>query len=432
MYKRLPHGPHRLARDEVVLHQRRRIHGGMIEAVAQSGYERTSVKQVIALAGVSRRSFYELFANKEACFLTTFDLIADRDIRRVTDAYRGAGGPIEERLGATFAKFVEQGSASRKATLLVLVEAQKAGPAATLRLRRATATCEQLLARCFAESPDASALPTPIVRCMIGGLHGALASRLGSSPSTRDDGLAEQMLSWTLLFQSPTVEAMADRLGRRLTRRMRQISLASAHRRVEDPAGPDQDERARLLEHALRLAALHDYRELTGPQIADEAHVSIDTFLELFADRDECFLAALDMIGAELRGMAAVASTSADWPQAVRSAVAAIMSRVAERPVYARTIAQEAFFAGAGAVERNLALTRDIAVLLTEGAPAPARCEVAIDAIAGAFLQVLRCQVMAGRIQLLAALSDYFAYVVLAPFIGAEAAADALAVDAPS
>src|SRR5271170_7931966 len=74
IYKRLPHGPHRLERNEVILHQRARIHGAMVEAIACNGYEGTSVKQVIGLAGVSRRSFYEQFANKEACFLATCDL----------------------------------------------------------------------------------------------------------------------------------------------------------------------------------------------------------------------------------------------------------------------------------------------------------------------------------------------------------------------
>ena len=42
-----------------------------------------------------------------------------------------------------------------KAILLVLVEAQTAGAAGTLRLHRVTATCEQMLARSFLESPEA-------------------------------------------------------------------------------------------------------------------------------------------------------------------------------------------------------------------------------------------------------------------------------------
>ena len=55
---------HRLSRSAVVRHQRVRIHGAMIEAVAQHGYGATSVRLVVGLAGVSRRCFYEQFTNK--------------------------------------------------------------------------------------------------------------------------------------------------------------------------------------------------------------------------------------------------------------------------------------------------------------------------------------------------------------------------------
>jgi AcrR family transcriptional regulator len=418
----------------VILHQRRRIHGAMVEAVSQSGYERTSVKQVIGLAGVSRRSFYELFSNKEECFLATFDLIVHRDLQRITKAYTTTEGGLEERLGAAFEKFVERATTSRKATRLVLVEAQTAGTNGALRLRRATATCEQLLAKSFLEGPRASPLPAPIVRGITGGLHGAASTRLGREPSEQEGDLAEQMLTWTLLFHTPSAVEMAERLTGRLTRRMREIALETAHPRPVAPPASDRhgDDRGRLLENALRLAALHDYRELTAPQIADEARVPIDAFLELFADKDNCFLAGLDMIGEEMLEIAADPSlVSRDWPRAVRTVVAELMSYLAERPLYARTIAQEAFFAGSGAVERNLALAASLATLLTEGAPAPARSEIAVEAIAGAFLHLVRCQVAAGRIQLLTAMSDYFAYIVLAPFIGAEAAIEALGDEAP-
>ena len=98
LYKRLPHGPHRLPRAAVIRHQRARIHGAMVEAVAQSGYWGASVKQVIGLAGVSRRSFYEQFANKQECFLATFDLLAGRALRQTVEAYRAVDGGVEERL----------------------------------------------------------------------------------------------------------------------------------------------------------------------------------------------------------------------------------------------------------------------------------------------------------------------------------------------
>ena len=57
----------------------------MVEAVAADGYEATSVKQLIGLAGVSRRSFYEQFANKQECFLATFDLLAQRGSSRTSE-----------------------------------------------------------------------------------------------------------------------------------------------------------------------------------------------------------------------------------------------------------------------------------------------------------------------------------------------------------
>ena len=54
LYQRLPRGPHKLGPTQVARHQRLRMHGAMVEAVAANGYAQTSVKQIIALAGVSR------------------------------------------------------------------------------------------------------------------------------------------------------------------------------------------------------------------------------------------------------------------------------------------------------------------------------------------------------------------------------------------
>jgi hypothetical protein len=92
LYKRLPHGPHGLGRDEVARHQRARIHGGMVESVYQRGYAATSVAHVIALAGVSRRAFYEQFTNKEDCFLSTYDAFVAASRKRVLKAWLGERG----------------------------------------------------------------------------------------------------------------------------------------------------------------------------------------------------------------------------------------------------------------------------------------------------------------------------------------------------
>lgn len=426
LYKRLPHGPHRLGRNEVIQHQRTRIHGAMIEAVWQDGYEGTSVKQVIGLAGVSRRSFYEQFANKEECFLATFDMLAERGVKRLRMAYLSAGGGIQERLSATFAALADAASNDRKAAGLVVVESQMAGPPGLLRLRRATATCEQLLSQGFVESPETQPLAAPIVRGIAGGLHGALSTNLREGRPSADE-LAGEMLQWTLLFQTDAAERMTERIATRVARLLREAPSAGGERHAQTA-----DTRERLLQNVLRLAVVDDYRELTAPQIAEESGISIDAFFDVFADKEECFLAALNMLGDEMLVVAADPSlVSADWPFAVRAVLGKLTRFLAGHPVYAQTIAQEAFAAGSDAVECDLELAHSIATLLTEGAPNEPLCPLALEGIAGALWHTVRWHVTSSRIQLLPAVSDHLAYVVLAPFIGADAAAEVISDDRP-
>jgi len=433
LYKRLPHGPHRLGRNEVIQHQRARIHGAIVEAVARNGYAETSVKQVIGLAGVSRRSFYEQFSNKEVCFLATFDMLAARGVKRLRRAYLGAGGGIEGRLSATFAELADAARTDRKASSLVIVEAQTAGPAGLLRLLRATATCEQLLSLSFAESPETHPLPAPIVRGIAGGLHGAMSTHLREDRETSAAALTEELLRWTLLFQTPAAELLAERVAARVARQLREAPAANGNGNgLTSRQAPRGEDRERLLENVLRLAAIDDYAELTAPQIAEESGVSIDAFFELFADRDECFLAALDMLGDEMLAIAAHPDlVSSDWPRAVRRVIGELMRFLAGRPLYAQAIAQEAFAAGPAAVERSLELAHGLATLLTEGAPVEPECAVSVEGIAGALWHTVRCHVTGARIQLLPAVADYLAYVVLAPFIGSDAAAEVVGEDRP-
>jgi TetR/AcrR family transcriptional regulator len=424
IYKRLPHGPHRLERNEVILHQRARIHGAMVEAVAQNGYEGTTVKQVIGLAGVSRRSFYEQFTNKEVCFLATFDLIARRELRQMRRAYRNTDGPLESRGRAVYKRFAQTICEERNAMVLVVLEAPSAGAAGVLRLRRATSACEQMLAYGFAKAPGYQALPMPIVRSITGGLHRTAATFLRSAANVDSVDLAERMLRWTMLFQTSAAKHMSERLEAALAVRMREISSAYGNG-LGAAENTSRDERARLLQGVLRLVTRETYRNLSAPQIADEANVPVDVFCELFEDRDDCFLQAIDMIGEDLLQIAADPQLAgAEWPMAVRAVLAELMRHLADHPLHARTLVQEAFYASPQALARTIELSHSIAMRLTAQAPTQADGRPTVDAIAGAIWHTIRCQVTGGRVQMLGALSDHLAYVVLAPFMGADAAAE--------
>jgi AcrR family transcriptional regulator len=419
LYERLPHGPHRLNPKQVVRHQRTRIHGAMVEAVAADGYEGASVRQVVALAGVSRRSFYEQFANKQDCFLATFDLIAARGVKRFGRECRASKDDLESRLEAVFVQFAEAVAANPKEARLVIIEAQSAGPAGLERLRRATATCERMLFSSFARGPDASPLAMPVVRGMVGGLHAGAVASLREGDEDRLPALGEEMLRWTLLFRTPAAEGIATRVIER-TR-----NAAAAEHDADDGDVSGEEDRERLLHHALRLALALDYTELSAPRIAEEADVPIDVFFELFANKDECLLAALDMVGDELLRLTAdPALTGGDWPRTVHRVIRALARYLAARPLYARTIAAGAFAAGPKATERNREIGREIATLLLQGAPAQAQSEFKLEGVRGALGHTVRCQVASEQIRLLPAVSDYLSYVVLAPFIGAEDAAE--------
>src|SRR5271157_3830810 len=129
LYQRLPHGPHSLDHGQVIRHQRTRIQGAIVEAVAASGYEEASVSQVVGLAGVSRRSFYEIYANKLDCFLATYDLIAARGLKQIRQAYGASEGDLEDRLRPAFQAFAEGVAGHWNDARLVIVEAQTASPA---------------------------------------------------------------------------------------------------------------------------------------------------------------------------------------------------------------------------------------------------------------------------------------------------------------
>ncbi len=395
----------------------------MVEAVSRSGYDSTSVKQVIGLAGVSRRSFYELFANKQECFLATFDLLVHREIQKVRRVYLATEGDLETRLRAVFDACATVAQEDRNAALLVLIDAQTAGVAGTLRLCRASAVAEQLLGECLAQPPASGPLPAPILRAIAGGIHGAVSTRLRRGPIEAADELAEELLRWTLSFQVPLEQEISEQLSKRMKAQMREISFEHAERPKGLPPH-EPDERLRLMQAVLRLAARHEHKELTAPQIADEARVSIDAFFELFENKDECFLAALDMVGAELMSIATDPGLGEeDWPRATRRVLSAILAHLARNPLHARALVQDAYNAGEQAFERNMELAEKLGSKLIAGAPAhQPLAGLSRDAVAGALWHIVRYQVTDGRTQLLPALADHLSYVVLAPFIGADAA----------
>src|SRR5918996_5397040 len=84
---RLPAGQHKLPREFVLRSQRDRMLDAMAQACAFEGYGGATVAAVIARAGVSRRTFYEHFRDREDCFLAAYDAILAQFFGHVIPAY---------------------------------------------------------------------------------------------------------------------------------------------------------------------------------------------------------------------------------------------------------------------------------------------------------------------------------------------------------
>ena len=80
--------PHELGRERVNDFQRARIVSAMVEVAAEGGYLGAAVAPVVARAGVSRRTFYELFDGREECFLAAFEWGVGQARMVVAEAHR--------------------------------------------------------------------------------------------------------------------------------------------------------------------------------------------------------------------------------------------------------------------------------------------------------------------------------------------------------
>jgi AcrR family transcriptional regulator len=418
IYKRLPCGPHSFDARDISRHQRARIHGAMVEAVCRSGYENVSVKDVISLAAVSRRSFYEQFANREDCFLATIDLTAGRLLERTRLAHREAQGDPEDRLTAALTHLAEIAVAEHNASLLVLEHAETAGAAGRGRLLGAIATGEGMLASALGECTGEPAFPAPAVRAIAGGICAILTSRLQARETT---ALASELTEWTLTQIAPRAAAAPAQLIELLALRMRGRAAAGP---VETAGAPGV--RERLLDSALHAAAQRRGARLSAIEVADLAGLPIEVFFEQFDDGAHCLRVAFAETGREIvEILARAAGEPAERsPQSIRRALSALLEAFAARPERAHVLTGAALCRVDEPQRQSRELADALGAALRFGRSAPGFLS---DATLGALSHTIRAHQAQERVALLPAVADQLAYVALALLLGAKQAIDALA-----
>jgi AcrR family transcriptional regulator len=166
---RLPRGPHRLSRAEVENHQRDRIRAAMVAAAGTKGYASTTIADITSRARVSRDTFYEQFANKEACFLAAYDGLA-RELLNVMVAVGTTQPNYVEGLRGGVHAYLEFLSARPEAARVVTVEVMSAGGLALEhheRTLRSSARLFQAVAKqARVERPELPTVPDVVSRAI--------------------------------------------------------------------------------------------------------------------------------------------------------------------------------------------------------------------------------------------------------------------------
>ncbi|MEA2472002.1 MAG: hypothetical protein QOE38_3001 [Thermoleophilaceae bacterium] len=418
LYRRLPHGPSGLDREQVARNQRARLYGGMIESVAQRGYRATTVAHVIGLAGVSRRAFYELFSDKESCFLGAYDIVVASTRRLMLEAWASQRG-WENRLHAACRALLDETALSPNGPSLVLVDALGIGSQARERLHLAGLTFERLVAAAFNSSPRGIGFPQLAPRAVVGGVRHLAFVRLRCERAQELATMTEEVLDWIEAYRTPAA-ARLDSTGM-----------------VDPPHVPParalflagEGRRARLLGSVVHLTLDCGYVNVSDPQIAQFAGLSTEAFHRQFANKEACLLAVLQEFAGELLDWVRPRmELSPRWPQAAYAGVAAFVEYLTAHEALLRIAFIEVFELGPAVAGRMTHSVDALTELLTSSGPEPQRAPaIAREAITGALWGIIATYVVGNRITRLPALIDQLAFVVLAPYVGPKLALETIA-----
>lgn len=149
-----------------------------------------------------------------------------------------------------------------------------------------------------------------------------------------------------------------------------------------EPAGRDGSEtsefgqaqlariqRARILAGANTAAAEQGVSSLSVAEIVTRAGVSRRTFYELFADRDECLVAAFnEALAAAATPVLLAMAAQRRWVDRLRAGIGAFLAFLDEEPLLGRMLVCESLSGGPALAARRAEVTRSLAGFVAEGA----------------------------------------------------------------
>jgi AcrR family transcriptional regulator len=194
---RLPAGRHGLPREFIVQNQRERIITALVDTVAERGYNATTVAHITKAASVSRRTFYEHFADKEACFLAAYEMVADH----IRNSMRAAADSFEEwpqQVRAALATMLSFLAGEPELARIVMIEPIAAGGEIAARHRATMQSFAEILKAGRPEHGGARPLPEATEETVVGGILSLIVREISSGKAKDLEKLLPDLVELTL------------------------------------------------------------------------------------------------------------------------------------------------------------------------------------------------------------------------------------------
>lgn len=176
--QQLPPGRHGLSRSYVAQNQRERIIAAVARVCATKGYLKMSVEDILAESGVSRRTFYEHFKNREHAFLAAYDDVVGLLLHRVAGAVDSAE-EFSDRVRAGLSSFLTYLASEPEFARMCIVEVLAAGPEAVARRDAAMrGFADMIQTNAATLLPDAPPVPDLVAETIVGGIYEVVYTRI--------------------------------------------------------------------------------------------------------------------------------------------------------------------------------------------------------------------------------------------------------------
>ena len=417
--------------------QRSRLLDAIVAVVGRDGYLQAKIGEIAERAGVSRATFYELFEDKEECFLAAHRERSERISAEMGVAV--AKGEPRDATRVAVTVLVEFADREPHAFSFLAHEAMLAGARGAEERDRLIALLAQQIELALSRSPDEAPTPDMPVRILLGGIIRVLGVHMRRGEDRPRELLAD-LLVW--------IDSYAVPRGAQIWRRITPgpAFLHDANRAIAvGPLAPEalprgrprlpgamvkRVQQERILYATAEVITAKGYANTTVADIVAAAGVSREVFYAHFHDKQEAFDDTFERFFEQIMAASASAffGSAGTWEDRVWEAGRAFTRFVVSAPSLCHFGFVECYGPDPASARRTDDLILGFTMFIEAGyrvrpqaAQVPRLVSEALDC---AIQEEVAFHIRHDRVAEVPALLPLAVYIILTPFVGVHAACE--------